>query len=113
MKKYLMRYEPNKGYIPSDKVTVSGQHFESFSFSHIEGLAEKWDIIKKAYISDIYNNTPKNKNFKYYIDDITTEFLTVSGYSHEDDYPNYPVLYFNFNHDMVQVFINRGFDNKK
>lgn len=112
MKQYIYRYEPNKGYIPSDKVTISGQHFENFTFSHIEGLKEKWDIIKKAYISDIYNNTPKNKDFSYYIDHITTEFLTVCGYSNEEEYPKYPVLYFNFNHDFVQVFINRGFDYK-
>lgn len=77
MKNYITRHQPNKGYIPNDKATVSCHRFEKFSFSHIPELAKKWAIIENDYKKDVYTKVEKS-------------------------------FYFNFNHDGIDVFINRS-----
>lgn len=115
MKLYKVRYEKNKGYIPSDKVTLDGIHFESFSLSHIPECKARFDVINNTYKADKYNI--KKDVMEYAFESITQEFLVLNGYSNLEDYKqSYPlqkVFYFNVNFDGVQVFINRGFESKK
>lgn len=109
MKLYILKHEPNKGYIPSDKLRVSGEQFESFSFSHLEGLKEKMEVLQNAYKKDIYMNETKKDVYEYGFAHITSDFLAINGYAETDSYQG-KVFYFNMNHDCIQVFINRGLD---
>ncbi len=112
MKLYILKHEPNKGYIPSDKLRVNGEQFESFSFSHLEGLKEKMEVLQNAYKKDIYMNETKKDVYAYGFEHLTQEFLVLNGYCYLEEYKN-KVFYFNMNHDCIQVFINRGFESKK
>jgi len=113
MKQYLYKREINKGYIPSDKITVASHgQFESFSFSHIEGLKEKMEVLQNAYKSDIYMQKHKIDVYEYGFAHITSDFLAINGYAETDSYQG-KVFYFNMNHDCIQVFISRGFESKK
>lgn len=111
MKQYLYKREVNKGYIPSDKITVAGQgQFESFSFSHIDGLNQKMKVLQDAYKSDIYMSTHKKDVYEYGFAHITSDYLAMHGYGDTDEYQG-KVFYFNLNRDGIQVFINRSFES--
>ena len=104
MKTYATRHEPNKGYIPSDKVRVGGTAFEKFSFHHIPTLQEKWSIILNDYKKDVYQNTPKK--YTHELESIVFDFLAYIGKADTDYTMKH--FYFNFHHDGVDIFINRN-----
>lgn len=110
MKQYLYKREVNKGYIPSDKMRIAGESFESFGFSHIDGLSQKMKVLQDAYKSDIYMTTYKKDVYEYGFKHITSDYLAMHGYCDTDEYQG-KVFYFNLNHDGIQVFINRGFES--
>ena len=106
MKNYTTRYQPNKGYIPSDKVKVSGDMFEKFSFTHIPELKKKWDIVENDYKKDIYTNNPSK--YAYELQHIVLEFLAYADSQGHVISKVDKSFYFNFNHDGICIFINRG-----
>ena len=106
MKNYITRHQPNKGYIPNDKATVSCHRFEKFSFSHIPELAKKWAIIENDYKKDVYTNKPAR--YDYELQRVVLEFLSYASISGHPISPVEKSFYFNFNHDGIDVFINRS-----
>lgn len=107
MKLYTTKYEPNRGYIPSDKVTQAGTRFESFSFSNLsKNLHEKYQSINNDYKKDIYTNNPTK--YAYELEHITLEAIAELKAKYDIVVKDIKYFYFNFNHDGIQSFINRN-----
>ncbi len=106
MKNYITRYQPNKGYIPTDKLRLGGHSFEKFSFTHLPTINKVWHEVLNGYTKDIYHNTPDyyhgniERVIKMFIEHCEEQGHTVSKVG--------KYFYFNFNHDGICVFINRG-----
>lgn len=107
MKTYITKYEPNKGYIPSDKVTVRGERYEQYGFSNFsKDLYEKYQILNTYYMKDIYTNNPKK--YAYELEHITLEAIAELKAKYDITLKDIKYFYYNFNHDGIQTFINRN-----
>ena len=102
MKVYTTKYEPNKGYIPSDKLRVGDIMFESFSFNHMPEIQKVWKRVEMSYKKDIYVNKPIM--YTDTIERVIDMFLKKEGLTMK----KMKYFYFNFNHDGIDIFINRN-----
>jgi len=106
MKLYTTRYEPNKGYIPADKVTVSNTRYENYSFSNLsKETYAKFNFINEDYRKDVYTNNPKK--YAYELEHITLEAIEELKAKYDIVVKDIKYFYYNFNHDGIQAFINR------
>lgn len=107
MKRYITQHQPNKGYIPNDKIRKLNHYFEKFSFSHIPHIKSIWKIASTEYIKNVYENKPAKyeKIIEVCIDEFI-KYCDEQGHTITKDVKKY--FYFNFNHDGIDIFINRG-----
>ena len=111
MKDYITRHQPNKGYIPSDKVRISSDYFEKFSFTHIPEIQKIWLKVSNDYKEDVYQNNPQR--YGSLLETVIKEFLKYceeKGHTVTKTFEGKKLkyFYFNFNHDGIDIFINRG-----